>query len=391
MQLGLALAESGVIVQLGAVIREEDDHRGVPQVLAIDLVQEPADVLVGERHLAQIARGVVVGELRGDALAGCAAHVGVQRGVENVVELLVLRPLPGVVVRRDVRDRRVEDLVRLKAVDPEKERRVGGVLVDPAGGGVEHAGREPVVFGRPIPDVVEVLQHLAFLVEVGRRVLRRARHVVAEVILEDLGDRVPGADLPAVAGLPTNVLERREAAGVVHVGLEHVRRVADQAGGVAAFDQALGHRQLLVGDLVPPVEPIPKRKPAHAGETAVPHLHRRTRLGEALGESNRLGGQLVERRSRHVAELLSRTDDIGAKRVEADDDDVQRVHAPACLPVETCRGRHRDYGPRGRGDSSGSATVRRVTRHRIPDSIGRNSEEVSGPTDLPQSESLGGK
>ena len=27
-------------------------------------------------------------------------------------------------------------------------------------------------------------------------------------------------------------------------------------------------------------------------------------------------------------------------------------------------------------------TVRRVTRHGIPDSIGRNSEEISGPTDL---------
>ena len=26
--------------------------------------------------------------------------------------------------------------------------------------------------------------------------------------------------------------------------------------------------------------------------------------------------------------------------------------------------------------------VRRVTRHGIPDSIGRNSEEISGPTDL---------
>ena len=35
--------------------------------------------------------------------------------------------------------------------------------------------------------------------------------------------------------------------------------------------------------------------------------------------------------------------------------------------------------------------VRRVTRHRIPDSIGRNSKEVSGSTDLPRSESLGGK
>ena len=29
--------------------------------------------------------------------------------------------------------------------------------------------------------------------------------------------------------------------------------------------------------------------------------------------------------------------------------------------------------------------------HRIPDSIGKNSEEVLGSTDLPQSESLGGK
>ena len=30
----------------------------------------------------------------------------------------------------------------------------------------------------------------------------------------------------------------------------------------------------------------------------------------------------------------------------------------------------------------GKAIVRRVTRHGIPDSIGRNSEEISGPTDL---------
>ena len=36
-------------------------------------------------------------------------------------------------------------------------------------------------------------------------------------------------------------------------------------------------------------------------------------------------------------------------------------------------------------------SVRRVTRHRIPDSIGKNSEEVLGSTDLPQSESQGGQ
>ena len=36
-------------------------------------------------------------------------------------------------------------------------------------------------------------------------------------------------------------------------------------------------------------------------------------------------------------------------------------------------------------------TVRRVTRHRIPGSVGRNSEGISGPTGLPQSESIGGK
>ena len=34
--------------------------------------------------------------------------------------------------------------------------------------------------------------------------------------------------------------------------------------------------------------------------------------------------------------------------------------------------------------------MRRVTRHRIPDSIGRNSENVPGSTDQPQSESLEG-
>ena len=38
-----------------------------------------------------------------------------------------------------------------------------------------------------------------------------------------------------------------------------------------------------------------------------------------------------------------------------------------------------------------STTGRRVTRHRIPDSIGKDSEEVLGPTDPPRSESLGGK
>ena len=35
--------------------------------------------------------------------------------------------------------------------------------------------------------------------------------------------------------------------------------------------------------------------------------------------------------------------------------------------------------------------VRRLTRYRIPDSIGRNSEYVSGSTNLPQGESQGGK
>ena len=36
-------------------------------------------------------------------------------------------------------------------------------------------------------------------------------------------------------------------------------------------------------------------------------------------------------------------------------------------------------------------SVRRVTRHRIPGSVGKNSEKVLGPTDPPRSESLGGK
>ncbi len=36
-------------------------------------------------------------------------------------------------------------------------------------------------------------------------------------------------------------------------------------------------------------------------------------------------------------------------------------------------------------------SVRRVTRHRIPGSSGKNSEKVLGPTDPPRSESLGGK
>ena len=35
--------------------------------------------------------------------------------------------------------------------------------------------------------------------------------------------------------------------------------------------------------------------------------------------------------------------------------------------------------------------VRRVTRHRIPGLVGIDSEEISGPTDPPRSESLGGK
>ena len=37
------------------------------------------------------------------------------------------------------------------------------------------------------------------------------------------------------------------------------------------------------------------------------------------------------------------------------------------------------------------ASVRRVTRHRIPDSIGRDSEEVPGSTDQPYGESQGGQ
>ena len=36
-------------------------------------------------------------------------------------------------------------------------------------------------------------------------------------------------------------------------------------------------------------------------------------------------------------------------------------------------------------------TVRRVTRHRIPGLVGIDSEEISGPTDPPRSESLGRK
>ena len=59
---------------------------------------------------------------------------------------------------------------------------------------------------------------------------------------------------------------------------------------------------------------------------------------------------------------------------------------PAERPTEVAhrRGQRHQLGDRS------SWEVRRVTRHRIPDPIGRNSKEVSGSTDLPRSESLGG-
>ena len=52
--------------------------------------------------------------------------------------------------------------------------------------------------------------------------------------------------------------------------------------------------------------------------------------------------------------------------------------------------------PTGAPPSSGRwaparPSVRRVTRHRIPGSAGKNSENVLGLTDPPRSESLGGK
>ena len=67
------------------------------------------------------------------------------------------------------------------------------------------------------------------------------------------------------------------------------------------------------------------------------------------------------------------------------------------IPRTTSPRRPRGPGSRGRpklppGSGPRPATsVRRVTRHRILDPIERDSEEVPGPTDPPQSESLGGK
>ena len=55
--------------------------------------------------------------------------------------------------------------------------------------------------------------------------------------------------------------------------------------------------------------------------------------------------------------------------------------------VEASGVRLRGRGGSGRASAPSTrkrrAAVRRVTRHRIPDSVGKNSEEIFGPTDLP--------
>ena len=246
--------------------------------------------------------------------------------MQDVARLLVHGALPRVVVAPHVLDRRVEHLMRLEAVDPEEERRVARVVAHPASRRCKDLRTRPVRLVAPVTRVVQVLQESALAVQRRIRRLRQGGFVCPEVVLEQVANQIPRSGAPTVAPGAADVLPRHESTGVVHVGLEEVRGVGDQPGGVALLEQDLGDGRELIRNLVPAVVPMLIRKPAHPREAAVANLQRWTGFGEAAVEAHRVGRERIQCGCGDTAELLARTHDVGPKRVDADNDDVQLVH-----------------------------------------------------------------
>ena len=248
--------------------------------------------------------------------------------MQDVARLLVDLALPRVVVAPHVVDRRVEHLMRLEAVDPQKERRIARVVAHPASRRCKDLRTRPVRLVAPVARVVQVLQESALTVQRRIRRLRQGGFVGPEVVLEQIANQIPRSGAPAVAPGAADVLPRHESAGVVHVGLEEVRGVADQPGGVALLEQDLGDGRVLIGNLVPPVVPVGIWKPPHARGAAIADLQRWTGLGKAAVEAHRVGRERIQARDVATpAELLARTHDVGGRNVSMSDaDDVQLVH-----------------------------------------------------------------
>ena len=309
----LVLAEDAVVHQFRAVVADEHDKRVVPEAHVGQLVEQDANPLVDEGDVAVVQR---LGPLDlGLGLADVALAVLTDLRQDEVPGLRVLVVAVGEVPGR------VPVLVRGEAVDPEEEGRSSVIVLQEAEGAVEYLRREVVEFRLAVLHADEVLPQPG----VARVVLLAIGDVGLQV------DGVEGAAAQRVGLLPADEVPMHEPAGEVHVGLEHVEDVRDEAGDVALLEQHLGKRHAAVRDAVP-AQRLRHQPPAAgvdaigegavAGPEGVAHLDGGLGLAVGAVEDDGLAHELVEVGRLDEAELLARADDVGAKGVAADDDAV---------------------------------------------------------------------
>ena len=262
------LLDAPLLAQVRAVVRGEDDGRVFPQPEIIELLKQASDPAVHKGHFARIEGADPRQVLPADVLA--ANTVAEERTVEGEVVVVLLREA----------QRGIPRLVGIEHLDPEQERLVGGVVLQPRHGPTARLRAEVVVLRLPMARVHKVLAR--------QEVILLTAHVFGHVPCGIDGSAGPG--LPPVGFLPADPFPGIERPVEVEVRLEKVRAVHDEPGPDALRVGDLGDRDVAGIERLPPA----LRQDRVAGEKDAPHRDGGEAVPVALGEGYALGREPVE-------------------------------------------------------------------------------------------------
>ncbi len=251
--------------QIVAVVRAHDDSRVVPQLVAIDRLDQASEPGVDHGELGPVGRSYLV-------RLPWREHVLADRRVD-VWRPDQVWPLPGVVIHGRVWFRRIERLMRVELIDEEQEAVVvPGVLIEPAGGRRHRPwAREVGLFAEVPPRVV--IRHVA-----------PSEHRRADPAR--VGSRPPG-----IALMSPNVFPPGEVAVIVLAsGLEQVRMVGDEHRNHTGIAQMPNERVFPDLDRTPGL-PEEVQRPA---QYVVPGGYAGQRSGIVLLEAQRAGGEPIK-------------------------------------------------------------------------------------------------
>ena len=218
VQLRGALPELPLVPDLRTVVREKHHHRIVLQPDPVQGLQEMPDPAVHEGHVSHIERPGAF-DLR---LQGIPA-------VDHLrIDVVLHRRIGKIHIR--VMARRVPQLVRAEAVDPEEERGIRRIVLHPLRGSPEHLCGQVVLLPLlPVQHVQQVLR--------DRRVLRRVRLTLRRVRRQ--GNAGQRSQPVSVVLLPPDELPGHEPPGEIHRRFEHVVHVRHQSRGIPPIVQPL--------------------------------------------------------------------------------------------------------------------------------------------------------